>query len=84
VSQQDAAVLEDRDRLEHWLAAQGFTPYVDFEILTVMLEGGAVEIDPMGRLDVLLPALEAFAARHGFLVAPFDPETGTVSIVRHR
>jgi hypothetical protein len=78
----DAAVLEDRDRLEAWLAAQGFVPYIDFEILTVGLQPSFVELDPKGNLATLVPALETFAAEHGFLLEPFEPDRGTVSLFR--
>ena len=80
----DAAVLEDRDRLQEWLAFRGFIPYVDFEILSVHLEEASVEIDPMGNLARLVPALEEFAVSAGFSVMPFDPETGSVSLLRDR
>ena len=78
----DAAVLEDRDRLEAWLAQQGFVPYVHFEILTVGLETSFVEVDPKGNVRTLLPALETFAAQHGFLLEPFEPNRGTLCIFR--
>ena len=82
LSQKDAAVLEDRERLEAWLNARGLVPYIDFEILTVSLEEASVELDPMGNTDRLLPHLDAFAAAEGFDVLPFDPETGSVTLLR--
>jgi hypothetical protein len=89
LSGHDAAVLEDRDRLEAWLAEHGFVPYVDFEILTVLLGqdsggGGGVEVDLKGNAEKILPALEDFAAQNGFLVEPTDPDTGAISLRRLR
>lgn len=80
----DAAVLEDRDRLEAWLASQGFVPYADFEILAVELEARTVEVDPKGNTERLLPALEEFADQNGFLVDPFEPESGVISLLQAR
>lgn len=78
----DAAILEDADRLQDWLVSQGRTPYIDFEILTVTLSDGALEVDPKGDLQSLMPLLQTFAAAYGYEVAPFDVETGSVSILR--
>ena len=80
MSSLDAAVFEDADRLQEWLVSHQRIPYVDFEILTVTLSDGALEVDPKGDLASLRPLLEEFAAAHGYRVAPFDVETGTVSL----
>lgn len=78
----DAAILEDADWLQDWLVSQGRTPYIDFEILTVTFSDGALEVDPKGDLETLLPLLRTFAAAYGYEVAPFDVETGSVSLFR--
>ena len=80
MSSLDAAVFEDADRLQEWLVSHQRTPYVDFEILTVTLSDGALEVDPKGDLKSLMPLLESFGQAHGYDVAPFDAETGTVSL----
>ena len=80
MSSLDAAVFEDANRLQEWLASHQRKPYVDFEILTVTLSDGALEVDPKGDLESLRPLLEAFGQAHGYDVAPFDVETGTVSL----
>ena len=80
MSSLDAAVFEDAGRLQEWLVSHQRTPYVDFEILTVTLSDGALEVDPMGDLKSLMPLLERFGQAHGYDVAPFDVETGTVSL----
>ena len=70
----DAAMFEDAEALQEWLANNGFAPYVDFEILTVTLSDGGLEVDPMGDLKTLLPFLREFAARHGYEVQPLVPK----------
>ena len=54
MSSLDAAVFEDAGRLQEWLVSHQRTPYVDFEILTVTLSDGALEVDPMGDLKSLM------------------------------
>ncbi len=78
----DAVIFEDAEALQEWLANNGFAPYVDFEILTVTLSDGGLEIDPMGGLKILLPFLREFAAHHGYEVQPLDPETGSISLLK--
>ena len=83
-SSSDAIVFEDADRLKDWLSSREQTPYIDFEILTVTLSDGALEVDPMGNADRLEPLLRQFAQMHGYVVNPFDPESGTISLLRER
>ena len=80
MSSLDAAVFEDADRLQEWLVSHHRRPYIDFEILTVTLSDGALEVDPKGNLKSLMPLLEEFGEAHGYAVAPFDVETGTISL----
>ena len=80
----DAIVFEDADRLQSWLSKREQTPYIDFEILTVTLSDGALEVDPMGNTERLVPLLQQFAELHGYVVNPFDPESGTISLLRDR
>jgi hypothetical protein len=75
-------IFEDAEELREYLADRGLRPYEDFEILTATISDGALEVDPCGNLEELRPHLEAFANRLGYWVFPFDPETGTVSLVR--
>jgi len=79
-----AVVFEDAEKLQDWLARHEQRPYVDFEILTVTLSDGALELDPMGNAETLRPLLEDFARDNGYSVNPFDPETGTISLLRSR
>ena len=79
----DAAVLADAERLQEWLVGHEQRPYVDFEILTVTLSDQALEVDPMGNAQALVPLLERFAARHRYDVGPLNPETGTISLLRN-
>ncbi len=76
------AIFEDADRLQEHLLAAGLRPYEDFEILTVTISDGALEIDPCGRLETLIPHLERFAIERGYWCFPFDKVTGTLSLVR--
>ena len=76
------AIFEEAERLRDFLAERGFRPYRDFEIVTVTLSDGALEIDPFGQLERLRPTLEAFANARGFWLLPFDPYAGTLSLVR--
>lgn len=78
----DATPFEDADRLQDLLADCDFLPYIDFEIITVTLSDGALEVDPKGNLPALLPHLRDFAGRRGYRVCPLDPDTGTVSLLR--
>ena len=78
----DPNVFEDAGRLQDWLATHERTPYVDFEILTVTLGDGAVEVDPKGQVEDLIPLLEGFARLNGYDVGPFDPDSGTISLFR--
>ncbi len=75
-------IFEDAERLSHHLADQGFHPYQDFELLTVTLSDGALEIDPRDQLEKLRPHLESFGDALGYRVFPFDSERGTVSLRR--
>ncbi len=83
-SSSDAAVLQDAERLQNWLARNEQTPYIHFELLTVTLSDGALEVDPMGNMEALLPLLEEFARANGYEVNPFDPDSGTISLLRNR
>ena len=74
------AIFEDAERLSHHLADEGFHPYEDFELLTVTLSDGALEVDPYDQLDKLRPHLESFANALGYRVFPFDSEKGTISL----
>ena len=76
------AIFEDAERLSQHLADQGFRPYEDFELLTVTLSDGALEVDPYGQLEKLQPHLESFGNALGYRVFPFDPESGTISLRR--
>ena len=76
-----SAIFEHADRLQDWLHDRKKTPYVDFEILTATLTDGILEVDPMGNADGLMPLLEEFADANGYLVGPFDPGTGTISLL---
>jgi hypothetical protein len=78
----DAEIFQDAERLEDALAESNFVPYIDFEIITVTLSDGALELDPKGNLKLLMPALEAFAEDNGYRVRPFDPDMGTISLTR--
>ncbi len=78
----NGAIFEDAERLSQHLADQGFRPYEDFELLTVTLSDGALEVDPYGQLEKLQPHLESFGNALGFRVFPFDPESGTISLRR--
>ncbi len=78
----NGAIFEDAERLSQHLANQGFRPYEDFELLTVTLSDGALEVDPYGQLEKLQPHLESFGNALGFRVFPFDPESGTISLRR--
>ena len=78
------AIFEDAERLSEHLEGEGFRPYEDFEILTVTLSDGALEVDPCGRLEELRPYLESFGEERGYVLFPFDPETGTISLHRRR
>ena len=80
MSSLDAAVFEDAGRLQEWLVSHQRTPYVDFEILTVTLSDGALEVDPKGDVQSLMPLLRSFGKAYGYDVAPFDVESGTVSL----
>ncbi len=82
MSSLDAAVFEDAVRLQEWLTRHERVPYIDFEILTVTLSDGALEVDPKGDLESLAPLLKSFASAYGYSVAPFDVDTGTVSLRR--
>ena len=83
MQQLSGSLFEDAERLRAHLSDRGFRPYEDFEIITVTLGDGSLEIDPCGRLDELRPHLESFAAALGYWVFPRDIETGTVSLVRY-
>lgn len=76
------AIFEDAERLSHHLADQGFLPYEDFELLTVTLSDGALEVDPYDQLEKLRPHLESFGNALGYRVFPFDSERGTISLRR--
>ena len=76
--------LQDAENLQDWLARHELRPYVDFEILAVTMSDGALELDPMGNAETLRPLLEGFAQDHGYNVNPFDPEAGTISLMRGR
>ncbi|HLU47358.1 MAG TPA: hypothetical protein VK116_04715 [Planctomycetota bacterium] len=78
----DGTIFGDAEKLQEHLAAQGLRPYDDFEILTATIADGALEIDPCGRLEILGPHLDSFAATFGYWVFPFDPVNGTVSLIR--
>ena len=78
----DATIFEDAARLEQWLADCDFVPYIDFELITVTMSDGALEIDPKGNVKRLSPYLEKFAGQNGYTVEPLDPERGTVSLLR--
>lgn len=78
----DATVFEDAESLKEWLAENGLVPYADFELLTVTLSDGALEIDPMGNQARLLTYLRRFALLWGYRVQPFDPETGSISLLK--
>lgn len=77
-----SSIFEDAESLLEHLAAQGFRPYVDFEILAATISDGVVEVDPHGELEKLRPHLETFARAQGFWMLPFDPESGTISLQR--
>ncbi len=74
------AIFEDAERLSQHLADQGFRPYEDFELLTVTLSDGALEVDPYDQLEKLRPHLESFGNALGYRVFPFDSESGTISL----
>ena len=78
----NGAIFEDAERLSQHLTDQGFRPYEDFELLTVTLSDGALEIDPYGQLEKLQPHLESFGNALGYRVFPFDVESGTISLRR--
>ena len=75
-----AAVFEDAESLGEWLADSGLVPFIDFEILTVTLDDAAIEIDPIGEPDRLLPLLRTFAEAEGFALFPFEEDVGTLTI----
>ena len=76
----DAAVFEDAESLGEWLADSGLVSFVEFEILTVTLDDAAIEIDPIGEPERLLPVRREFAEAEGFAVFPFDEDVGTLTI----
>lgn len=76
------AIFEDAERLSQHLAEHGFRLYADFELLTVTLSDGALEVDPYDQLEKLRPHLESFGTALGYRVFPFDSDSGTISLRR--